>query len=854
MSSEVCSGENTHLSSIEAGIATRGSLVCTAGDNNLLNHMRIHDKEIHHHITYILVYAMGVPSTTNYGKESDNKWTGWVTVIMLTLFFCRWLMEFFKSGLCMRREACMPLSSTGLGRGVGTQSTQGTTKSSCECMLFPSIWSTATGLLGGIGLAQLCLSGRMGRWVGTPCTHYTCDFKSWVRFANLTGMEKGKDGTPSPWWWDSDIRHQSTRGKHLPSTRINGIEITKTGAAKEHNLRLTSKFKYHGAENTSYCPNAFDRPLFCSYGYLGCERKLSQTLFPIPAVLHHHTASPPSPVHLFFTGWLGGDWIHDTPSCLFSSLSSSSLFFAAFMPRKNDQPPSALPSRRSAKGTAKSASTEGEEVEAPALPSVGLGESQKGPIRSPQPPSLVLPIKVCNTNKENSTIPSVTVSLNDSEQDAGMDKANDSAKKSYGIEGFFPAENLDSADFYPAGKSTSAGTASLAGMSPLDSSGSPGVQSNVGSGYSEELDGFGMGSTQPAMPLFSPEFKAMLGRTYPTSVFKPRDPPSGESGQGRMAQTGLSQDMSMHGVEVGLPKPTLTKDVEGTNLLPVHDTMELEIESHTDENMCMEGGELPMQPHEVAADQEVSVETLHGNMHADDDGATVASTIDGVALGLNNGTDMVQESVGPVHVSSVEEVNVGLDSSEGVDMHAHEKGVHNVGIIGGKKVGKKKETTAIGDRRKGGDISVALEVNPSELVATDDGLSSQSPVGEATIMDTEMEGLKHPSSPANIQVSENNYGMFSPRKDSNDIQSIFWDSNNGHYNVSGRIQGNDMVTKECDRNTQPDTLQMANSVWNSPAAGLESFAEKIKKSNEIIGLKLEYFPPRYPLMVAAEYT
>ncbi|KAI3797112.1 hypothetical protein L1987_39804 [Smallanthus sonchifolius] len=272
------------------------------------------------------------------------------------------------------------------------------------------------------------------------------------------------------------------------------------------------------------------------------------------------------------------------------------------MLRKKDQPPSALPSRRSARGAAKSASTEGEEVEAPALPSAGLGESQKGPIRSPQPPSLVLPIEVCNTNKENSTIPSVTVSLNDSEQDAGMDKANDSAKKSYGIAGFFPAGNLDSADFYPVGKSTYAGTASLAGMSALDSSGSPGVQSNV----------------------------------------------------------------------------------------PVHDTMELEIESHTDENMCMEGGELPMQPHEVAADQEVSVETLHGNMHADDDGATVPSAIDGVALGLNNGTDMVQESVGPVHVSSVEKVNVGLDSSEGVDMHAHEKGVHNVGIIGGKKVGKKK--------------------------------------------------------------------------------------------------------------------------------------------------------------------
>ncbi|KAI3725158.1 hypothetical protein L1987_64935 [Smallanthus sonchifolius] len=257
-------------------------------------------------------------------------------------------------------------------------------------------------------------------------------------------------------------------------------------------------------------------------------------------------------------------------------------------PRKKDQPPSALPTRRSARGAAKSASTEGYEVEAHVLPSVGLGESQE-------------------------------------EQGAGMDKANGSAKKSYGIAGFFPAENLDSAEFSPAGKSGSAGIASLAGMSASDSSGSPGVQSNVGSGYSEGLNGFGMGSTQPAAPLFSPKFKAMLGRNYPVSVFKPRDPPSGEVlvrvFGGGMAQTGRTQGMGMHGVEVGLPKPTLTKDVEGTNLIPVHDTVEMEIESHTDENVCMEGWELPMQPPEVIAVQEVSLEALHGNMHADDDGA-----------------------------------------------------------------------------------------------------------------------------------------------------------------------------------------------------------------------------------------
>ncbi|KAI3714446.1 hypothetical protein L1987_73048 [Smallanthus sonchifolius] len=102
------------------------------------------------------------------------------------------------------------------------------------------------------------------------------------------------------------------------------------------------------------------------------------------------------------------------------------------------------------------------------------------------------------------------------------------------------------------------------------------------------------------------------------------------------------------------------------------------------------------------------------------------------------------------------------------------------------------ETTAIGERRKGGDSSVALGLNPSEEGATDDGFTCRSPVGHATVMDTEMEGLKHLSSPAN---------------------------------------------------TQRDPHQLANSVWNSPVSGLESFAEKIKKSNEIIGLQLEYFPP-----------
>ncbi|KAI3714449.1 hypothetical protein L1987_73051 [Smallanthus sonchifolius] len=250
MSTEVCSGENTHLSNIEAGIATRGSLVFTAGDNNLPNHMRIHDKEIHHHITYILVYAIGVQSTTNYGQESDNKWTGWVTVIMITLFFCRWLMELFKSGLCMRCEACMPLSSTGLGRGDRRKRPQ-----VGKIFREKSEWIQRA--------KRIRNKSRNRNTTGTQ-NYSTWKIYYW-NFSILTWETKKLQYQ----WWDSDIRHQSTRGKHLPSTRINGIEITKNGAAKEHNLRLTSKFKYHGAKNTSYCPNAFDRPLFCSYGYLG---------------------------------------------------------------------------------------------------------------------------------------------------------------------------------------------------------------------------------------------------------------------------------------------------------------------------------------------------------------------------------------------------------------------------------------------------------------------------------------------------------------------------------------------------------------------------------------------------------
>ncbi|KAI3688436.1 hypothetical protein L1987_82151 [Smallanthus sonchifolius] len=47
-----------------------------------------------------------------------------------------------------------------------------------------------------------------------------------------------------------------------------------------------------------------------------------------------------------------------------------------------------------------------------------------------------------------------------------------------------------------------------------------------------------------------------------------------------------------------------------------------------------------------------------------------------------------------------------------------------------------------------------------------------------------------------------------------------------------------MVPKE---NFAPN--QDVQSVWNSPSSGMESFADKMKKANEIEGLALEYFPP-----------
>ncbi|KAI3745546.1 hypothetical protein L1987_58660 [Smallanthus sonchifolius] len=438
-----------------------------------------------------------------------------------------------------------------------------------------------------------------------------------------------------------------------------------------------------------------------------------------------------------------------------------SFFSPGFMPRKKDPPPSALSPRLSNKGASKSTyHADEEDLE----PIVGLGETQEGLATSPQPPPLPPSTVVCDTNKEISGIPSVLVSSNASEQALGSFRSEGTEKIST------VAGKLDL-----AGKPSLAG--SMAGLSESD--GSPVVQSLYTDGGNSscsmnESGGVGYvvaGSTPPVTPLFSPEFKAMLGREYlRKTVFSPRPTLSGEAMGGRGLWDGLAQRRSE---SIG----------ESVSLSVVHVPLP-DVHVHVPEEGDEHGS---------------AVHSAH---------AKVGTTLS-LGIALDEGVQASTELGNGVHVS-----------------------------------------TEMGNLLHG----VALGLNPSEEGATDDGLTSHTPVGDATMMDTEMIGLKHPSSPANIQVTENDYGMFSPLKDSNDIQSIIWDSNNGHYNLSGRIQGIDSVTKECDLNTQSDPHQMANSVWNSTVSGLESFAEKIKKSNEIIGLKLEYFPPRCPLMVAVEYT
>ncbi|KAI3792950.1 hypothetical protein L1987_35560 [Smallanthus sonchifolius] len=199
------------------------------------------------------------------------------------------------------------------------------------------------------------------------------------------------------------------------------------------------------------------------------------------------------------------------------------------MPRKKDPPPSTLPPRRSARGASKSTSLlDGEDAESFVVPLVGFGDTRVGE-DSLQPSLLPSGTNLCNINKEISLVPSVTVSLDESEQ--GLRSIN---KEIF-------LENSASAGTLLVGKTGLAG--SVTGLSD----GSPGVRSFSGSRNDTDGVGFAVVSPKPPVtPLFSPEFKAMLGREYPRkTVFSPRPMLIGESISMPVAH-GSSPDVGVH--------------------------------------------------------------------------------------------------------------------------------------------------------------------------------------------------------------------------------------------------------------------------------------------------------------------
>ncbi|KAI3682282.1 hypothetical protein L1987_82155 [Smallanthus sonchifolius] len=198
-----CSGENTHLSNIGAGNATRGSLVCTAGDCIMPNHMRIHDKDTQPHIIYILVYTMGVA----YGVLQE------------------WAMHEVRGMHAPIFNGIRAGGSSGYGEGI----------------------------------YGFCVIGRIEeRDLGNRNSTGTQNASTWKwYYRNFTILTRETKKNLNQ-WWESDIRHNSTRGNHLPNTCINGIANTKNAAEKEHNLRSASKLKPHGAKNTFYYEEMVD--------------------------------------------------------------------------------------------------------------------------------------------------------------------------------------------------------------------------------------------------------------------------------------------------------------------------------------------------------------------------------------------------------------------------------------------------------------------------------------------------------------------------------------------------------------------------------------------------------------------
>ncbi|KAI3805181.1 hypothetical protein L1987_27318 [Smallanthus sonchifolius] len=297
------------------------------------------------------------------------------------------------------------------------------------------------------------------------------------------------------------------------------------------------------------------------------------------------------------------------------------------MPRKKDLLPSTLPPRWSTNGVSKSTSfTDGEEVVAIVVPLVGLGDNQESFSGSLLPPLLKSGMNMCNINKESSIVPSVLVSLDESEQGMGLIKKNDFLKDPNVAGNSLP------------GKSGFVGPSTR--LSESDSSGSPGFQSlHTGGGMNSspvtETAGVRYTVTDsPATPLFSLEFKALWGRDYLSmrTGLSPYVPLNGEAISGRGLSDGTTLNPTVSERERVSQSPDVHVHVPGVNLTEVHGHVPdgglepsavvhglhvakvinlpmgtaLEERVHAVENLVHgDGGEVPLQPHEV-------VEEVHG--------------------------------------------------------------------------------------------------------------------------------------------------------------------------------------------------------------------------------------------------
>ncbi|KAI3823039.1 hypothetical protein L1987_04464 [Smallanthus sonchifolius] len=180
--------------------------------------------------------------------------------------------------------------------------------------------------------------------------------------------------------------------------------------------------------------------------------------FPVPFTnrISSRRLRTPPPATFIFRSSKGFARIASTPGRL---LQLHSFFLRFRMPRKKNPPPSSLPPRRSTRGASKSTSLiDGEDVETPMVPLVGLGDTQYDNTGSLQQPFLSSGSNLCNVNKDVSIVPSVTVSLDESEKVLGSINKDEFLENSAAV-GVSLAE-----------KPGFAGNS--AGLSDLDSSGS----------------------------------------------------------------------------------------------------------------------------------------------------------------------------------------------------------------------------------------------------------------------------------------------------------------------------------------------------------------------------------------------